>query len=342
MRPDWVTIVAGSASSGDVGLEDLDAEVVGYLYHPGGRRSDRDPVPLGRDEVAHYAAIPDPDFRFRGMSWLSTITSEVMGDSAASSHKLSFFERGATANHAVVFDKEVVRDVETFNKWVDVFDEQHSGLDKAYATMYLAAGADVKTIGADMRQVDFKTVQGAGETRIAAAAGVPPVIVGLSEGLDAATYSNYAQARRRFADMTLAPLWRNVAGSLETIVDVPAGARLWYDARDIPFLREDAKDAAEIQGQYAQSIRTLVDGGFDPQTAIDAVVAGDMRRLKHTGLTSVQLLPPDPTGASANGGAKPANGDGGGGNGSKAKGNGESIPAKRAALLAALDATEED
>jgi phage portal protein BeeE len=57
--------------------------------------------------------------------------------------------------------------------------------------------------------------QGAGETRIAAAAGVPPVIVGLSEGLQAATYSNYSQARRRFADGTMRPLWRNAAVARE-------------------------------------------------------------------------------------------------------------------------------
>jgi hypothetical protein len=58
-------------------------------------------------------------------------------------------------------------------------------------------GADVKTVGADLQQVDFKQVQGAGETRICAAARIPPIIVGVSEGLDSATYSNYGQARGR-------------------------------------------------------------------------------------------------------------------------------------------------
>jgi hypothetical protein len=63
-----------------------------------------------------------------------------------------------------------------------------------------------------MKQIDFKVTQGHGETRIAAAAGVPPIIVGLSEGLEAATYSNYGQARRRFADVTMRPLWRERGG----------------------------------------------------------------------------------------------------------------------------------
>jgi hypothetical protein len=136
-------------------------------------------------------------------------------------------------------------------------------------------------------------VQGAGETRIAAAAGVPPVIVGLSEGLQAATYSNYGQARRRFADNTMRPLWRNMAGSLETIVPPPTGARLWYDDRDIQALAEDKKDLAEVRALDAQQIRTLSDAGAEWDAVIDAVTTGDYTRLKgsHTGLYSVQLQP---------------------------------------------------
>jgi phage portal protein BeeE len=147
--------------------------------------------------------------------------------------------------------------------------------------------------------MDFKNIQGAGETRIAAAGGVPPVIVGLSEGLQAATYSNYAQARRRFADGTLHPLWQNVAGSFANIIPRPSPTtgsggevRLWYDARDVPFLREDQKDAAAIQGTQAATINTLITAGFTPDSSVKAVSASDWGLLEHTGLTSVQLLPP--------------------------------------------------
>jgi phage portal protein BeeE len=140
-------------------------------------------------------------------------------------------------------------------------------------------------------------VQGAGETRIAAAAGVPPVIVGLSEGLAAATYSNYSQVRHRFADSTMHPLWANAAGSLAHLVRASGTAassavRLWYDARGVPFLREDRKDAAEILASQAQKIRTLVDAGFTPDSVRRAVDAEDWSLLSHTGLFSVQLQPP--------------------------------------------------
>jgi hypothetical protein len=87
------------------------------------------------------------------------------------------------------------------------------------------------------------------------------------------------------------PLWRNFCGSLAPIVKVPTDAELWYDVRDIAFLREDEKDAAEIQQTDAISVKTLVDAGYDADSVIDAVTSGDLARLKgkHTGLYSVQL-----------------------------------------------------
>lgn len=285
LRPNWVTIILGSKTGSDI-----DLEVAGYSYQAGGRWSDTEPEFLLPEEVAHFAPIPDPTARYRGMSWLTPVLREIGADGAATTHKQKFFENGATVNLVVKFDPAVTQ--ESFDRWVDAFESGHKGIANAYETLYLGGGADVVPVGADMKQLDFKATQGAGETRIAAAAGVPPVIVGLSEGLQAATYSNYSQARRRFADGTMRPLWRSVAGALQTIVPVPANAELWYDDRDIPFLQEDVKDAAEIQQNRSMTIRQLVDAGFEPASVIDAVDADDFRRLKHTGLYSVQLQKP--------------------------------------------------
>ena len=291
LRPDWVTIVMGSSSRPGAEAGDLDAEVLGYVYKPGGPADSRDYVYLDRSEVAHFAPVPDPTASYRGMSWLTPILREIAGDSAASSHKNRFFENGATPNLVISLDKDIAK--EAWEAWVEAMESKYAGAANAYKTLYLGAGADIKTVGADLRQIDFKQVQGAGETRIAAAAGVPPIIVGLSEGLQAATYSNYGQARRRFADGTMRPLWRNVAGSLSTIIPVPSGAELWYDDRDIPFLAEDVKDAAEVKFREAQVMRTLIDAGFEPKSVTEAVIAGDFSRLQHTGLYSVQLQPPN-------------------------------------------------
>jgi DNA-binding CsgD family transcriptional regulator/phage portal protein BeeE len=294
IRPDWMTIVVGSNSdAGDPNWQ-IDAEVAGYIYQPGGSTGRGKPVPLLPEEVAHFAPIPDPAFRFRGMSWITPVLAEIMGDQAATEHKLKFFEQGATPNMAVSLDKSISPEV--FKTWRKLMEEKSDGLINAYKTLYLGAGATVTPLGATLRQADFKSIQGAGETRIAAAAGVPPIIVGLSEGLNAATYSNYGMAKRAFGDGTMAYLWQNMAGSFAYLVPVPSDAELWYDTRDIPFLQEDVKDAAEINRVEAATIKSLIDAGYNPDDVVDAVTSGDFSRLKgkHSGLYSVQLQPPGP------------------------------------------------
>lgn len=289
LQPDWVTIVTGSRGFPDAAGVAPDAEVVGYVYEPGGPHSGVDPVMYVREEVAHFAPIPDPEARWRGMSWLTPILREIESDTGMTRHKLKFLENGATPNVIVTLD---MKDPDKFAAFVEKFRAKNEGVENAYKTLFFSHGADAKVVGSDLKQLDFKITQGAGETRIAAAAGVPPVIVGLSEGLQAATYSNYGQARRRFADGTMRPLWRNIAGSLQTIMEPPAGSRLWYDDRDIPFLQEDQRDAAEV-GQFdATSMKTLVDAGYDPESVVAAVKAHDYALLQHTGLVSVQLQEP--------------------------------------------------
>jgi hypothetical protein len=146
--------------------------------------------------------------------------------------------------------------------------------------------------------MDFKVVQGAGESRMAAAAGVPPVVVGFSEGLAGSSLNagNFGQAMRRFADLTVRPWWADAFASLATIMPPPAGSELFYDDADIPALKDDIKDAAEVQSLNAAAIRQLIDAGFNPESVVDAVNAGDLKRLTHSGLYSVQLQPPMPDG----------------------------------------------
>ena len=296
LRPDWVEIVfvdraATLAGRGEVALGYKKA---GYLYYHGGKGRGVEPLMLLADEVAHFAPMPDPLAFYRGMSWLTPVVREIEADIAATTHKLKFFENAATPNLAISLKE--VDDPVLFDTFIEKMEEQHAGLGNAYRTLYLGAGADVTVIGADMHQLDFKVVQGAGETRIALAAGVPPTVASLSEGMQGSSLNagNFAQARRQFSDITMAHLWSNVSGSLEVLFPPPAGARLTVDTRDVPFMQEDRKDDAEIRAKDAVTLRQLVDAGYDPDSAVAAVTAGDFSMLtgKHSGLYSVQLQPP--------------------------------------------------
>jgi phage portal protein BeeE len=290
MRPDWVTLVIGAPSGDPFGPDNF---VMAYEYRSQGPGSLQEPVLLLPGEVVHYSPTPDPIARFRGMSWLTPVLREIMADRAATDHKLRFFENGAALS--MVFKYPPNTTPEKLEKYRKLFELQHTGSSKAYRALHLA-GADPVPTAMNFQQMDFKVTQGAGETRIATASGVPAAILGISEGLAGSSLNagNFGAARRLFVDTTIRDLWGIAAPALETLLTFPAGAtRLWYDDRDIPFLREDAKDNAEIRSLDALTIKAFVDAGYLPDAAVQFVRTGDFAALtgQHSGLFSVQLQP---------------------------------------------------
>lgn len=289
LDPSRVTILTTAVTEDVRTGQVVGDRLAGYAY----KQSPGDePVVYLADEVAHYAPIPDRTNRFRGVSWLNPCLPDIDADTKMTEHKRTALTAGAQLGVVVMVDPQISDD--EFDEVVETFKRDHEGAQNAGRTLFVSGGTDVKTVSQTFEQLSVKATQGAGETRIAACSGVPPVIVGLSEGLSSATYSNYGQARRRLVDGTMRPLWGSAAGSLETLLPVPGGARLWYDDRDIPFLREDVKDQADILGRDAATVQALINAGYDPDAVVDAVQAGDLSRLRghHTGLYSVQLQPP--------------------------------------------------
>jgi hypothetical protein len=292
LRPDWVTIVLGSVT-GDPRA--ADARPVGYIYEPppsGIGGGDVGATVYMPDEIFHYSPLPDPTARFRGMSWVTPVLRDVSADRASTQYRYNFLDRGATLGTVVSLDKDV--SPEAFDAFVTRFREQHEGADNAFKTLFLGGGADVSVVGSSMQSMDMRALQGAGETRIAAASGVGATIAQFSEGMQGSSLNagNFVAARRRVGDGLFRPLWRIAASSLENILDAPPDAHLFYDDGDIPFLREDRDRVAQIQTQEAATIRQLIDGGFSPESVTEALSAGDWSLLVHTGLMSVQLQTP--------------------------------------------------
>lgn len=295
LRPDWVDIILTAAPA-----EAVKSDIAGYVYKPGGTDNpdlwEIYPIDGTNGKVAHWAPIPDPDSQYKGMTWITPVLQEIEGDQLATEHKNAFYKNSATPNIAVSF-KETVTE-EQFKEFMKSINREHVGARNAYKTLYLGGGADVTPLTIDFQALDFKKIQGAGETRIAAAARIHPVIVGLAEGMQGSSLNagNFRSARDAFVDGTMRPLWRTFCAAMESVVKVPAATRLWFDDRDIAYLREDVKDLAEIQSQEASTITKLIQDGYTPKSIVEAVQKSDWSLLEHTGLYSVQLQPPMPEG----------------------------------------------
>ena len=287
LKPQHVIIVLGSETDEDDPSDAPDVELLGYAYRPpSGKMYFYEP-----GEIAHYAPVPDPDFHYRGMSWITAAIRDVQADNAATIHKDRFFRNAATPNLAIRFDPSI--GIEKVKEFKELIEAEHKGLWNAYKTLYLGGGADPVPIGKDFRELDFSNTQGKGESRLAAAAGVPPSWVGFSEGLEGSALNagNFTAARRRLGDGTMQHLWTTAAASLETILTPPQGAQLVPATKGIPFLLMDGLDAAKVQQTEAATITMLIREGYEPKSVVDAVTTGDWTRLKHTGRVSVQLQP---------------------------------------------------
>lgn len=280
LRPDCIVIVTTLRidSNGDE-----IRELVGYMYDPaiGGADPERSSQFFTPDELAHWSPVPDPMANFRGMSWLTPVVREINADSGLTQYKTQYLNNAATPNMLIRYDRELSD--EAAKKVGAAVQAKHGGVSNAFKTLILDKGADVTVVGADLTKMDFTKVQAAGENRIAAAGGVPPIVVGLKEGLDAATYSNYGQAMRAFADLGMRPLWRSACAALETLVQVPPDCRLWFDTSDIAALLEGEKERADTFAVKSTTAETLIRAGYVPETVAAAVAAGDLGMLKHTG-----------------------------------------------------------
>jgi len=284
LRPDFVQIISVPVFEDEREYR----EVTGYLYSPTGVLSDRTEFYLEQD-VAHWTPIPDPIAQWRGMSWLSPVVREVNADHNMTLHKRAFFQNAATPNMLIKYQQQL--DPSVLARIKESFQARHQGPNNAWNTAVLDAGADIQIVGNSFSEMAFTALQSAGETRIAAAAGVPPVIIGLSEGLSAATYSNYAQAMRRFADGTMRHLWQSWCAAHEKLLDIPAGYRLWYDTSSIAALREGERDIADAARFWAVAAQQLITAGYDADSVTAALVANDFSVLTHTGAIPTALYP---------------------------------------------------
>ena len=287
LRPDWVTIIVGVPNEPDADVNDPRGRVIRYEF-----RTPRmtEPLILLPEEVVHYAPRPDTLARFRGMSWLRPVLLEVQADQAATTHKINFFRNGAV--HAMALKYPPNTPPELLQEYKKLYDAEYGGVENHYKTFHIA-GADPVPMSADFQALDLKRVQGGLETRIAMCSGVPAAIAQISDGLEGSTLNtgNFTATKRLFVDTTIRDLWGHAMPALQTLVTPPQqNQRLWYDDRDIPFLREDAKDAAATRAEDAKTINTLIMAGYDADAVVQHVRTGDLSTLigKHNGLPSVQ------------------------------------------------------
>lgn len=132
-------------------------------------------------------------------------------------------------------------------------------------------GADVKLVS-PMGDLDWPGVSSACETRICAALGVPPIIIGARAGLDRATYSNYELALKSYYSETAGPLWAAISDALTRSLlraENIQNLEFRFEVDSLPAMQESADNLSlRIISQKSNGIISVNEArtalGFDP------------------------------------------------------------------------------
>jgi hypothetical protein len=208
------------------------------------------------------------------MSWLSPVLQEANADSAFLGYKTKYLNYG-TPITAVRYAAKLRP--ETIDAVVERIGKKYGGIPNAWRPLIFDQGAD-PIVGKGLQDLDFRALTAASEERICAAAGTPPIIIGLR---NAETGESYQTAMRQFADRTIRPLWRSGCAALEKVVPnvPPQGVELWFDTSDIAALQAAETERAQVVQVKAAASLTLIQAGFTRESVVAAVESGDWSQL---------------------------------------------------------------
>jgi phage portal protein BeeE len=140
---------------------------------------------------------------------------------------------------------------------------------------------DVQALGMNLRDLEFPDLRAYSESRICAALGVPPVLVGAKVGLDRSTFTNYAEARRQ--------LWEDAIFSLQRRFRDPVTTQLLPEftgpGRPRVHVRWDNSEVLALQeaesAKWDRATNALARGGitvndFRRTVGLDPVQGGDV------------------------------------------------------------------
>lgn len=300
LRPDLVDAILAGPDDRAAILEG-EGTLAGWAHYSRGRNEP--PDTFGVEEVAAWSPEPDPIYWWRGQSWVTGVLRDVALDRQATTFVDKFLENSATPNMIIrPSDRLTVDQIKEFRQ---EYDRAQTGANNAGKTLWLGGGSDVTVVGSKIGELAVRELQGGAETRVAVRSRVPAPLLGIREGMQGSSLNagNYGQTRRLFADSWFSPSADMLTATLEQLFRFSPTRELAYDPDKVLLLQEDRKDAAEIMAAKAAATRQYVDAGFTPESAEKAVRTGNTAVLEHSGLVSVQLLPPGTTG-------EPEGGDG--------------------------------
>lgn len=242
--------------------------LVGYFYHgPEGEE-----VPLDLDQVIQQRR-PNPLDPYRGLSPVVTALLDLEADRAAAEWNRAFFRNSAEPGGVVEIERRL-SDAE-FKQHQLRWAEQHRGASNAHRVALLEGGMKWVERKYTMRDMEFTSLRNIAGEKIREAMGFPKPLLGTVEDVNRA---NAEAAEYVFAKWWCVPRLERRKGALNNdllpLFGEVAATTLEFDY-DSPVDEDSEKANAQRDSQVAAA-KTLMDAGFEPAAALEAVGLPDM------------------------------------------------------------------
>ena len=251
----------------------------GYILDPStsARNITSEVIPIARADMIHVK-YPNPLDAYFGQPPLRAAARSVSLDNAATDFVDTLLRNHAVPGVVVTTADATNREVTNTLKqrWKESFGGTRRG-----EPAFLQAGMDVKTLGLNLRDLEFPDLRAYSESHICAVLQVPPILVGAKVGLDRSTFTNYGEARKQ--------LWEEAIFSLQRRFGDPIRSQLLTEfsgvGRQRVVLRWDNSEVLALReaesARWERATNALARGGitindFRRTVGLDPVGAGDV------------------------------------------------------------------
>ncbi|ADU50162.1 phage portal protein, HK97 family [Thermaerobacter marianensis DSM 12885] len=238
------------------------------IHHTYAYAVDGQLYPLGTD-VLHFK-FPNPLDEYFGQPPLRAAVRAVAVDNEATAYVQSLLQNDAMPRVIVTTQQKLDEDtVERLrSRWRERYGRENRGM-----PAFLQAGMDVKVLGLNLKDLEFPDLRATSESRICAAFGVPPVLVGAKVGLDRSTFANYSEARRSFWEETISPLLRRLADRINhkllPMFRDSEGLEARFDTSEVSALQESVNEkwrriTEAVEAGWLMVDEARAEAGYDP------------------------------------------------------------------------------
>ncbi len=237
LRPERMKVKAGPGG-----------RIAGYEYRVGTKTVTFPVDPLtGRSEILHIKTF-HPTSDYYGLSPLAAAAFSIDQHNAAGEHNYKLLKNGARPSGALTYKPNDVMPQNLadpqFNRLKRELQEQYSGPSNAGRPMLLDGGMTWQQIMLSPIEMDFLNLKNTSARDIAAAYGVPPMLIGI---LGDATFANYKEARLALWEDRVIPDLVTIQDELNRWLSPLYGenVRLEFDADEVPALAGKRQDTWE-------------------------------------------------------------------------------------------------